>query len=488
MEKTGNFLPRSNQENLKRDKTKVFLVETSVEEQNRLDYSNNGPYSLGLAYLESILEKEGYGIITKDFAEIKEEECLKNIREIILNFKPEVMGISMMSMTRSSSYKAIKIAKELNPKIKIVVGGIHASIMWKQLLENFPIDCIIIGEGEETIRELLQKLIKNEKLDKIKGIAFKKGKKIQINPARELIEDLDKLPFPAHESFMNPKRTKVCILSSRGCPNNCSFCSLHIISKRKYRQRSYKNVVDEIEYIVKKFPQIKKIEFSDDTFTLIPERVINFCKEIIKRKIKVEILCSGRIKPMTEEMLYWMEKANFVEIRFGIETGSRKMLKEIHKNITPEDIIETFKLASKFKKIRFVKFLMVGFPGENNETITETIELTKKLQKIVPMDFFYATPLWVYPGTEIYQKMKEAGKIDDEFWLSDKPCPHYTVEYSDEELFNMSNRIGFETSLDRGYLFFIKLVIKKLANNPKNLINRAVKSRFLLPVLVKKLS
>ncbi|MEK6893472.1 MAG: radical SAM protein [Nanoarchaeota archaeon] len=456
------------------NENKIFLLETSVEEQNRLEYSPDGTYALGMAYLDSVLQKQGYKVLTKDFAQFSELECLKRVKIILDQFKPNLVGISMMSMTRVSSFKVIELIKKQYPGVKIVLGGVHPTVMYEQLLNNFPIDCVIIGEGERTLVELLPALFSNKKLDKINGIAFRKNKKIIKTKERELICDLDSIPFPNHEAFMNPKRKRIALLSSRGCPNICSFCALYLISRRRYRMRSYQNVVDEIEFLVKKFPQIKEIEFSDDTFTLSEERVINFCKEIVKRQIHVKFICSARIKPASEEMFYWMEKAGFKEIRFGIETGSRKMLVSIHKGITIEQIIETFKIASKFKKIKFVKFLMVGFPGENEDTVKETIELTKKLQKLVPMDFFYATPLWVYPGTEVYEQMKKAKKIDDKFWLSNKSCPHYTVEHTEEEILNMSNRISFETSLDRGYYYFLILILKKMLTNPKEYTKRMI--------------
>lgn len=465
----------------KRIDDRIFLLETSVETQNRANPSPNTTYSLGLAYLSSTLEKEGYDVLIKDYATFDEESCLADIEDIIKEFEPKVIGISVMSMTRTSTYKTIKLIKRLDKNIKIILGGIHASVMYKQLLENFDIEAVIIGEGEETIIELLPLLLKNQNIKEVKGIAFKQHNEVIKNPERPLIHDVDNIPFPNHGEFMNEQRTKACMLSSRGCPNNCSFCCLQEIGRRRYRARSYMNVVDEIEYITKEFPNIKQIEFSDDTFTIDEERVINFCKEIIKRNIKLEFVCSARIKPASEKMFSLMEKIGFKEIRFGIETGSRKLLKSIHKNITPEEIIETFKIVSKFPKIKFVKFLMVGFPGENEETIKETIELTKKLQKLVPMDFFCAAPLWVYPGTEIYKDMKEKGQIDDSFWLSDKECPHYTVEYTKEELFNIANRISFETSLARGKIYFIKLVLKKMISNPKvyskRMINFIIKNK-----------
>jgi radical SAM superfamily enzyme YgiQ (UPF0313 family) len=460
---------------------KIFLLETSVEKQNRSPFKKNPnvTYSLGLAYLSSVLKKEGYETKTCDFADWDEEEAAKEIKKIIKEFNPNVVGISVMSMTRVSTYKTIKEIKEIDSSIKIVLGGVHASIMYEQLLMNFPIEAVVVGEGEVTITELISALIKNQSLKKIKGIAYKNNSNAIKNAPRELIQNLDVLPFPNHGAFMNPKRTRVNILSSRGCPFKCSFCCLYSISKRQYRVRSILSIIKEIEYILRKFPQINEIEFSDDTFTLNEQRVIELCNEITKKGInkKVKFICSGRIKPASDKMFKAMTNAGFVEIRFGIETGSRKMLNSIHKNVTPEDILETFKICSKFKdRIRFVKFLMVGFPGETWETVKESIGLIKKIQKHVPMDFFQASVLWVYPGTEIYDMMKSKGQIADDFWLSEEPCPYYTIEHNEEELNKMANYIAFKCAMDRGLFFMIPFILKKIKKNPryefKRILNR----------------
>lgn len=467
----------------KQEKKRIFLLETSGEDRyKRPDES----YHLGLAYLDAILKKEGYDVVTKDFTQEKERDCLRKATEIIRNFKPELIGISVMSMTRVSTYKLIKIIKKIDKKIKVILGSFHPSIMYEQLLLNFPIDAIVIGEGEETIKELVPALLNGKKLDKIKGIAFKKNKKVIRTKDRELIQNLDELPFPSHELFITPNRKKIWMLSSRGCPNKCIFCCMHVTSRGKFRTRSAENIIDELEHIKEKYPQIDSIEFSDDAFTVSEERVIELCNEIIKRKIKLNFHCCARIKPSSYRMFKAMQDAGFTMINFGVETGSERMLKIIRKNITPEDIIETFKILSHFPKIKVCKFLMVGFPGENEESVKETIELSKKLNKIIPMNYFYVSPVGVYPGTAIYEKMKEAGKIDDGFWLTEKPCQFYTVEYTSEEIVNMSNRIALETCLDKGYLYFITFLFRKFFKESVYNFKRLVQGKFLIPAIIKK--
>lgn len=323
-------------------KKKVFLLETSIERENlcSLKGTPNSTYPLGITYLDSILTNKGYEVLTKDFAVWGEKQMIEEVNKLFLEFNPDVVGISVMTPTRTSTFKVVKMIKSINPKIKIVLGGIHSSLMYKQILENFPVDAIVIGEGEVTTPELINNLLSDKKISNIKGIAYKDKEKIILTPKRELIKDLDSLPFPNHAAFMNPQRTNAFILSSRGCPFKCSFCCIHSITKRIYRKRSCENVIAEIEHIIKNFPNINRITFADDTLTLDEERIINICKEIIKRGInkKVKFLCMARIKPASEKMFGLMVKAGFIEIRFGIETGSAKMLKQIHKGITPEGL------------------------------------------------------------------------------------------------------------------------------------------------------
>ena len=458
---------------------RLLLFETSTEEQNRLgeqvneeNESNDVPYPTGLLYLDSILTQKDHTVRTTDYTFWTEENCLKEIDKEIKRFKPDIVGITVLSMTRVSTYKVIKMIKTLYPKIKIVLGGMHSTMMYEQLLKNFPIDVICIGEAEDSFPEVVEALMKNKNMRSIKGIAYIKNRKLIITEQRKLSTNLDDLPYPNYDAFLTPDKKIVRVLSSRGCPNRCSYCCLHIISKQVWRPRSAKSVVDEIEYINKKYPWVEKVQFLDDIFTLDNQRVIDICKEIIDRNIKLKFTCQGRVKPVSKEMYRWMEKAGFVESLFGIETGSPKLLESIHKGFTQEDILNVFNILKDFKKIKPVKLMMIGFPGEDEKTVKETIEFSKKLHRIVKMDYFYVNPLWVYPGTEVYQLLKDKGAIDDSYWLSDKPCPIFSLEHDEKWIIKMANKIAIETMLSQGLIFFIFRLIKNFLSNPKHYFNR----------------
>jgi anaerobic magnesium-protoporphyrin IX monomethyl ester cyclase len=469
---------------------RVFLVETSVEDQNKgAERSEDVSYPLGISYIDSFLKQEGFETVLKDYSQWNHDDEMSEIKNILINFKPDVVGISMMTMSRVSAYHVIKMIKEINPETKIVLGGMHPTLMYEQLLLNFPVEAVVIGEAEHTMAELADAIINKKELTDIMGIAYiDKGNNVIKTPPRPLLDDLDSLPFPSHEAFMTPGRREANMLSTRGCPFKCSFCSLHQITKRLFRTRSYINVIDEIEHIIKNHPQVDKIGFQDDTFNMRNDRVIDLCKEIVRRGIhkKVSFLCSMRLRPLSDEMLSWMVKANFKEVKFGMETGSRDMLKAIHKGIDPDSILEAFRICAPYRHdIRFVKYLMVGFPGETWETIEETVQLVDKMHQVVPMDFFQATPLWVYPGIEVYDIMKEKGQITDDFWLTEEPVPRYTIEHSYEEIMRMAEYISVRGAQARGKWFFFKLVAKRMAQNPQHQIKRIVKNGFGTKLLMK---
>ena len=471
--------------------TKILLVTTSFEKISR-EMSKNTTYYMhypvGLTYLYSYLESKRHQMNLLYLNHSSYDDCLKEIIKNIKSFSPEIIGIQVLTATRVSTYKVIDYLHENYPKIKIVLGGIHATIMYKQLIEKYPFVKVVLGEGEITMDELSKEIFKeNPEYSKIDGLAYF-DKEVVRTKRRELIMELNSLPFPAHELFLKDKnRTSVCLLTSRGCPNACSFCCLNPEAKRIVRFRSPKNVVDEIEYIITKFPHVKEFFIHDDSFFIDNKRVIEICNEIKRRKIKTIFICSGRIKPVSKEMVKSLESVGFNQVLFGLESGSKEILESCRKGITPEDVINTFKLF-KDSKINPKIFLIIGLPGETEETIKETTELIRKLQKISYTLFESgANILNVYPGTEVYEIAKRKEFIDDEFWLTDKETPLYTAEHSYEELQEfqeiMLNEISiFRIFTKKGFFpqivmlpYAIKYFFKK-AKSPK-LLKSFIKSR-----------
>ena len=461
-------------------------------------------YPLGLLYLASILEKDGHRVLVKDYYRYSLGEKKKEIIKLVEDYSPDIVGLSCVTMNRLSNYELIKITKKINPRIKIIIGGIHATSMYEQILLNYPVDAIVLGEGEVSTPKLINalgnfaktkeaklnpekttenfrreqpncskfSLGENKSLKKIKGIAFKDKENVYFTGLEKYIANLDELPFPKHELCEELiKKTKSArVITSRGCPYNCIFCSTAGYWGRKWRARSAKNVVDEIEYLIKKFPYLKNIVFPDDTSTLDNQRMIDICEDMIKRKIKINWICSGRLDVISEKMLCKMKEAGCKLMAYGIESGSSKMLKTIKKGITREQIEKTIKLTNKVG-LHYGAYLMVGNPGETWETVKETVLFIKKLENI---DFWSVGRLEIYPNTEIYEIAKRQGIIDDSYWLTNKKIPHYTFEHSEDELTKMAYYIVAKHQLNKGLPNFIIFCFKFFLEKPKKAIRYAL--------------
>jgi len=470
---------------------KVLLISHSFEENSREPYSPNVPYSLGLAYIASFVETKGHEVDILWLDTFEFSYSHKLILSKIDEFKPEVLGIQMFSMNRVSSYRLIDYCSEKYPNLKLVIGGIHASIMVDQIVERYRNIVVVVGEGEITCSELLSAFENGYSLDNIKGLVYWENGKIVKTEERELNYNLDSLPHPKHEVYFDsePKRTTAHILTSRGCPFKCSFCCLHIISKRKYRVRNIDDVIKEIVNLKIKYPRLKRIQIHDDTFTLDNNRVTDFCKKIIALNLDIDFEVSGMIKPVSEEMLYYMEKAGFKKLMFGLETGAEKLMVNTHKGIKKKDVEELF---YKLKKHNFLitTFLMVGFPGENEDTVNETISFVKKLQRIKYDYIVGIGKLWVYPGAEIYQIMKDENCISDDYWLTDGDVPYFTVELDLNTLKKFESKMLDHLSILR--IFTLNGFIHHFLSMPLVILKFLMQNKYLIEsrilALIKRIS
>jgi radical SAM superfamily enzyme YgiQ (UPF0313 family) len=425
----------------------IIVVTASFEDEQRSpEIQDNSHYPIGLGYLHSFIESKGHNITTLFLNDYSYEECIKIAIRNIDNIKPDVIGLQILTGNRVCSFRLIEYINNIYHDIKIIVGGIHVTVMYEQILNKYPFLTAVLGEGEITFSELIDG---RKALEDIDGIAFVKNDKIIKTKERALIENLDELPFPKHEIFFNEIRRCGCILTTRGCPFSCTFCCLCSISQRRVRYRSVANVVDEIEYMTSNFPTMSSIWIHDDSFFLNNNRVIDFCNEIVKRNIKVDFICSGRMKPLNQQMVNAMEKAGFTHILFGLESGSKEILKSSRKAITKEDAVNAIKLFIN-SSIRVTTFLIVGLPGETIETVKETIDFFQTLQKIkyiwIGDDLIL---LFIYPGTEVYDIAKRKGFIDDGYWLTDNRIPIYAAEHSIETLCQFKDLMLNHISLSR---------------------------------------
>lgn len=394
---------------------------------------------LGLGYIASFLEREGYEVRILD-TYIK-KYSYEEISEIIRKLKPQIIGITCLSDQRASWFKLIPLIRSIDKNIKIVLGGSHTSLMTEQVLVNFKPDAIVIGEGEETMLDLVRTWENNGDLNSVNGIAYLKDEKVVITEQRELIKDLDNIPFPAYhmvnlEDYQNWDFLKIlcgilglkntpkyaAISTSRGCVSNCGFCSSPLIWKRRWIGRSAVNVVDEIEMLNKKY-DVEFIIITDDIFSINQERVISICSEILKRNLKILWGFETAVEFVSKELLYLAKKAGCCCILYGVESGSKAILSNILKIIDKEKVINAFKMTKDVGIITGA-FLMVGNPGESKISINETINLLNKIQP----DIILPQIAIITPRTKLFEIAKSKGFIDENYWLTNLPCPYYTCE------------------------------------------------------------
>ncbi len=362
------------------------------------------------------------------------------------------------SVDRFSAFRTARLIKEINPKVKIVFGGHHASAMASQIVRSLPVDAVVVGEGEETFEELIYAWETGGDLRKVSGLVFTDGGDSVATPPRKPIENLDAVPFPLrqptpqnrtiaaaypyqlavlkHNGKVIGSRTYASIATSRGCPYKCRFCSVAPFWGSGWRMRSARNVADEIELLVSKY-KVEHINFLDDNFSADTQRVIEICKEIVGRRLGITWNAMTRVDSVNEELAYRMRISGCVWTAFGIETGDASVMKKISKEITNERAIRAFEIFKK-EGIATVALLMVGNPGETDSSIEET----KKLMRQIKPYLIVASKTEVLPATELYRDAKIAGFIDDDFWLTDAPPPIYTAEHDETKLDMWVNEIS----------------------------------------------
>jgi radical SAM superfamily enzyme YgiQ (UPF0313 family) len=372
--------------------------------------------------------------------ELSERETIKRIKK----FCPDLLVVETSTPTFKSDIKFLeKLGKEIETKVVLV--GTHASVFPEESLESKVIDFVARKEYDYTILELANTLEKNENLEKVLGLSFKKGRKIIHNPDRPPIQNLDALPFVSqvYKKFLDVKDYRyalalhpmIQILSSRGCPNLCTFCDWpQTFMSRVYRTRSPENFVDELEFITNEMPEIKEIFIEDDTFTINKQRVIEICDLIKERKL--DIIWSANVRAdIPFYVLKKMKEAGCRILIVGFESGNQQILNNIKKGITLEQA-EKFTEAAKNAGLKIFGCFMIGLPGETKETIEQTFQFAKKLNP--DMAFFQqAVP---FPGTEFYNWAKQNGYLiteDFDRWLDSNGRLDFLVSYpnlTNEEL------------------------------------------------------
>lgn len=418
---------------------------------------------IGLGYLASVLEKHKHKVILIDcwIQQISNEEIFHLIKRI----KPNIVGLTCLTahyeeLRELCNYLYIKRKETINTlNFLLIIGGIHVTSLPELSLTECKADLAVLGEGELTLLELVESIDKKENLYKIDGIAYLKNGKLILNKCRDLIKNLDEIPFPAwhlmpithypqdphgHDYKRKPFAP---ILTTRGCPFSCTYCASTNFWQGRIRFRSPKNVADEMEFLTQKYG-VREIHIWDDNFTLLKTHVIGICREIIRRKLDIVLKCPNgvRIDSLDEEILMWMRRAGFYHIILAVESGSQRVLNLAKKKLDLQKVPRVAKLTKKYGFIT-KGFFILGLPGETVGSAIKTINYARKIG-LNFASFFIAQPL---PGSELFNQWIQEKEISQIKWDNIQfDTGVYSLDYMD---INVLKKLR-----NRGYLtFFIRI-------------------------------
>jgi radical SAM superfamily enzyme YgiQ (UPF0313 family) len=371
---------------------------------------------IGIAYIAAVLDKNGCEVAVIDCPPLN--MTYEGLKREIACFKPDMVGITSVTVTFSSALQAARVVKEVCPQALTVLGGPHVTVLDEQALNEHPeVDIVVRGEGEQTMLELADLASKSDlkNLHEVNGITFRKNAQVVRTRERDFIQNLDELPYPAYRHFPLSKyklfgKLILPVITSRGCAFSCSFCLAPRMGGRRFRARSPRNVVDELDWSKDAYAP-DAFTFHDETFTHDKQRVLAICEEIKNRKIGLPWDCSTRVDRISPEILAKMREANCQLVSFGVESGSQKMLNVMKKGTTVEQ---------NEKAIRWVKeagvsvtiSVIIGYPGETKDTLEQTLDFIRRTE---PDDVHMslATP---YPGIELNRLVKDLGWKTCEEW------------------------------------------------------------------------
>ena len=385
---------------------KIVLVKTPYLHLFRTETEN--AYPLGLAHIASILRASGFEVTMLDPE--NQGMDLEAFKKRIKEEKPDIFGIASATMNFEKASEFTKIARNFGAKT--ILGGIHATAAYQEVIKNNnEFDYVVFGEAEETIVELCT-FIRDGKpsLQSILGLAYREKGEPKVTASRPFLEDLDKLPSPQWDllnvgtytlpDFIYPGKRGVTIVTARGCPAKCIFCSVPLMNGYKFRHFSAKRIVDDMETLVKKH-NMEFIAFRDDTFTVSRQRVMDICYLLMERNIKVRWYCLARVNTVDQEMLFLMKKAGCEMMHYGVESADQKILNTLKKGINVQQIRDAVQWTHN-AGIKIAGSFIFGNPGETQETMDNTLNLAIELDPDIA-HFFVMAPL---PGTELYEKYK----------------------------------------------------------------------------------
>lgn len=456
---------------------------------------------LGLAYIAAVLEQEGYDVKILDAVvegyEIENQEndkgliryglSFEQIEKIINDYKPDLVGIScLFSAQHKNALLVANLVRNILNDCVIVMGGAHPTVAYTEILNTNFVNYVILGEGEYSFKNLISTLNEKKVVDGIDGLAYKKNDVISVNPKTIFIQNLDELPFPARHllpmdkyfkinrphgttSLMSPNTN---MITSRGCPANCIFCSIHCVWGKSFRARSPENVVQEIRHLRDMYG-IKELQFGDDNLTFDKKRAKSIFNLMIEEKIDIYWTTPNGVAAyaIDNEMIGLMKKSGCYRVCLAVESGDEYVLHNIiNKPLKLEKIkplVEEFHKA----KIAVDGFFVLGFPDETKAQMKTTFNFASSIN-FDNVNFFIATP---YLGTKLYEICKTKGYFQDLSYdkLKVGNANISTPDFTAQELERLVAKETFKYRIKqmKNPIVFYNRVIKRLFLDPRFFIN-----------------
>ncbi|EQB65661.1 MAG: hypothetical protein AMDU3_IPLC00002G0298 [Thermoplasmatales archaeon I-plasma] len=392
---------------------KILLLSPPTDSVIKSVIGVTGP-PLGLAYLASIARSQGDDVRIID--SIAMDYTFEDITGQIKKFDPDLVGLTSTTSMIPDAYKVAELAKEYNKEVKTVIGGPHVTFTQEETLMESPhIDFTVAGEGETSFSNLLLHLKGKKEIKEVKGISYRDSEKIIVTPPEQLIKDVDSIPLPAidllpMEKYKAGTKRFGTLMTSRGCPYNCIFCSSSLQFGKIWRGHSTERVMTELRRLVFDYG-IHEIEFLDDTFTLNMKRAIEIARNIKAENLDIKWSGSARVNLFNEEIAKAMKDSGAHTIYFGIESGNQNTLDFIGKGIKLQQAVDSVRKGNEAGLHTLGSFI-IGFPDDTVYEVKNTIKFSKKV-KVKIAQFTIATP---YPGTRLWQLAKSQNLIKTTNW------------------------------------------------------------------------
>ncbi|MCG6893141.1 MAG: cobalamin-dependent protein [Desulfobacteraceae bacterium] len=375
--------------------------------EDRIHVEDAGVVPMGVYFVGAVLRETGHEVTIANWSALRDRP--EEVERALRAERPDVIGFSVLNANRWAALDIAESAKRIDPKVVTVFGGIGASTLWKHFLTHFPaVDFAVVGEGERSFAALIAWLAsadaRTEEPKGIPGIAFRRAGRPFCSEDAEPVRDLDALPDPSrHFTYRH-------LALTRGCPMKCSFCGSPRFWGSRVRFHSPQYFVDQMERLHRRGENFFFV--SDDTFTLDKDRVVAVCREILRRKLSVSWAAISHVSMVDADILYWMRRAGCIQISYGVESGSPEIRRRLGKSISDEHIRSAFSLTVSHGILARAYFIY-GCPGENWETIEETLSLIEAIRPLSAV--FYILDL--FPGTALYEDYRKRSGATDDIWL-----------------------------------------------------------------------